>query len=299
METRLCTRPPAGQGRRALGQPPAAAKAAATGRQLRRRWSTAVLGLAVALGAALAAAEPGAGDTPGAASPGLPVITNHLGMNFVRLPAGSFAMGSHRGPAEERPVHQVTIRRAFYLQTTEVTQGQWKALLGHNPSDFRNCGDDCPVEQVSWLEAQEFIRRLNLAEGTDKYRLPTEAEWEYAARAGSPGDYCFGDAVARLGDYAWYQANSQGRTQRVASKKPNAWGLYDLHGNVGEWVADWAGAYPAGPVSDPQGPGRGSDRVLRGGAWNDDVASQRAADRLWLPPTLHYYSVGFRLVREE
>ena len=134
-------------------------------------------------------------------------FTNSLGMEFVLIPAGSFMMGSpssEKGRDRDEKQHRVTLTKSFYMQTTEVTQGQWKKIMGNNPSYFKNCGDDCPVEQVSWNDAQEFIRKLNRKEGADKYRLPTEAEWEYACRAGSTTRFCFGDSDSRLGEYAWY-----------------------------------------------------------------------------------------------
>ncbi len=161
-------------------------------------------------------------------------LVNSIGQKFVLIPAGSFMMGGpvnelHRSDAES-PQHRVTISKPFYMQTTEVTQGQWKGVMGHNPSHNRPCCD-CPVENVSWDAVQEFIRLLNVSEDTGKYRLPTEAEWEYACRAGSTTTWCFGDDEARLGEYAWYSDNCR-ETHPVASKKPNAWGLYDMHGNV-------------------------------------------------------------------
>ncbi|HLC15756.1 MAG TPA: SUMF1/EgtB/PvdO family nonheme iron enzyme, partial [Thermodesulfovibrionia bacterium] len=163
-------------------------------------------------------------------------IENSLKMKFAYIPPGKFMMGSTN----------VTLSQGFFMQTTPVTQGQWKALMGNNPSRFKRCGDDCPVESVSWHDAQKFIEKLNKREGVNKYRLPTEAEWEYAARAGSDTAYCFGDDEARLSEYAWYDKNSDGRTHPVAKKKPNAWWLYDMHGNVWEWSEDWYGDYPTG-----------------------------------------------------
>lgn len=226
-------------------------------------------------------------------------FTNSIGMEFVRIPAGSFMMGSDKGEDDERPVHKVTISRPFYMQTTEVTQGQWKAVMGGDPSRFKKCGDGCPVEQVSWKDAQEFIHRLNQKEGTTKYRLPTEAQWECAARAGSPKAYCFGDYDSRLGQYAWYYANSEKRTRPVAKKKANAWGLFDMHGNVAEWCRDWYGPYPSGPVSDPSGPAHGSKRVQRGGHWGCIEPYIRSASRGWALPNNAHETCGFRLVVEE
>ncbi len=191
-------------------------------------------------------------------------ITNSIGMTFVLIPAGTFQMGSPAGEAgrdDDERQHQVTISRPFYLQTTEVTQGQWQKVMGSNPAHFNKCGKDCPVESVSWNDAQEFIRKLNQMEKTDTYRLPTEAEWEWACRAKSTGRFSFGDSEAGLKDYAWFDKNSAAKTQPVGQLKPNAWGLYDMHGNVWEWCRDWYGRYPAGPVTDPKGPVKGSPGV--------------------------------------
>jgi len=232
-------------------------------------------------------------------------------MKFVLVPAGSFMMGSPegQGASDEHPRHQVEISRPYYLGVTEVTQAQWKAVMGSNPSGFK--GDNRPVENVSWIDAQEFIRRLNQKEGTNKYRLPTEAEWEYACRAGSETAYCFGDDESRLGDYAWYWhgVNSSERIQPVGQRKPNAWGLYDMHGNVFEWCADWYGwdYYAASPSRDPRGPGSpvyddslgGEFRVVRGGGvgWGGDAGTCRSACRGWGLPGWRMTDCGFRLAR--
>jgi formylglycine-generating enzyme required for sulfatase activity len=227
-------------------------------------------------------------------------FTNSLGMHFVLMPAGTFMMGSGieaEVDEDEQPQHQVTFSHPFYLQTTPVTQGQWHQVMDENPSFFRECGEDCPVENVSWDEVQEFIEKLNRMEGTDQYRLPTEAEWEYACRAGSTGSFCFGDKEAELGIYAWYEDNSQGSPYPVGRLKPNAWGLYDMHGNVYEWCQDWYGKYPTGPVTDPNGPFSGEYRVLRGGAWNGDADDLRSAYRLRFSPGYRYGHVGFRVAR--
>ena len=225
-------------------------------------------------------------------------ITNSLGMNFVHVPFGNFMMGS---PAYEfdrdsdENQHRVTLTKGFYMQTTEVTQGQWKAVMGNNPSDFSNCGDDCPVENVSWNDVQEFIVKLNRKEGGSRYRLPTEAEWECAARAGSTTRFCFGDDHDRLVEYGWYDTNSGGKTHAVALKKPNAWGLYDMHGNVYEWCQDWHGDYPSRSVTDPTGPSSGSDRMDRGGGWGVNARRCRSADRDGYGPSVRYGILGFRL----
>jgi formylglycine-generating enzyme required for sulfatase activity len=222
-------------------------------------------------------------------------FTNSIGMEFVLIPAGTFMMGDADGEADERPVHQVTISRSFYLGKYEVTQAQWQAIMGNNPSLFTGT-DNLPVEQVWWTDVEEFIRRLNAREGGDKYRLPTEAEWEYAARAGSTTAYSFGNDPAQLKEYAWYKDNAGGKTHPVGQLKPNAWGLYDMHGNVMEWVQDWYGRYAAEPVTDPPGPPSGTHRMRRGGAWNNAAAICRSANRYSVPGFRDDF-LGFRLVR--
>ncbi|MDR3177301.1 MAG: formylglycine-generating enzyme family protein [Desulfovibrio sp.] len=207
------------------------------------------------------------------------VLKNSVGMEFVLIPAGSFQMGS--GVLDdEKPVHRVEISRAFYLGKHEVTQGQWTQIMGKNPSWFT--GENLPVEQVFWDEAQEFIRRLNLKEGRDGYRLPTEAEWEYAARAGLDSD----PSGEELGEIAWYAENAGGATHPVGEKKPNALGIYDMLGNVNEWVADWFSSayYAQSPAKDPAGPDSGTLRVRRGGSWSDEAANCRPARRSFDTP---------------
>jgi formylglycine-generating enzyme required for sulfatase activity len=183
---------------------------------------------------------------------------NSIGMEFVKIPAGSFMMGSDKCD-NEKPIHKVTISQDFWLQKTEVTQAQWQAVMGNNPSNFK--GNNLPVETVSWDDAQEFIKKLN-AKGEGTYRLPTEAEWEYAARAGTTGDY-----AGNLDSMAWYSANSDMKTHPIGQKQANAWGLYDMHGNVWEWCEDWYDSYPSGTVTDPTGAASGSYRVIRGSCW--------------------------------
>ncbi|MFZ2089004.1 MAG: SUMF1/EgtB/PvdO family nonheme iron enzyme [Desulfobaccales bacterium] len=226
--------------------------------------------------------------------------TNSLGMRFVLVPAGTFLMGSapdQGGDDDEGPQHQVTLSQAFFLQTTPVTQGQWRQVMGHNPALFQEGGDDCPVENVSWEDIQEFIKKLNDLEKTTPYRLPTEAEWEYACRAGGTGSYCFGDGEAELRRHAWYAHNSERSTHPVGRLKPNAWGLYDMHGNVYEWCRDWYGDYTPEPATDPQGPQAGDYRVLRGGSWDSEAGDLRSAYRHRLTPSYRYGHEGFRLVR--
>jgi formylglycine-generating enzyme required for sulfatase activity len=225
--------------------------------------------------------------------------SNSIGMEFVLIPAGSFTMGADKNfkaaSDDETPQHRVSISKPFYLGKHEVTQAQWEAVMGNNPSRFE--GRDNPVEMVSWDDTQEFIQRLNRQEGHKRYRLPTEAEWEYAARAGTTGAYSFGDDVGQLGQYAWYGANCRGRTHPVGQKQPNPWGLYDMHGNVWEWVQDWYGEryYSSSPGTDPKGPSSGYYRVFRGGCWFFDAERCRSANRNGSTPGLRYNVLGFRL----
>ena len=213
------------------------------------------------------------------------------------IPAGSFEMGSYHN-ADERPVHRVNVP-SFLIGTTEVTQGQWEAVMGSNPGSFGNCGDDCPVERVSWNEAQDFVQRLSQKTGK-QYRLPSEAEWEYAARAGSNAKWSFGDSGYQLGDYAWFSANSQVKTQPVAQKRPNAFGLFDMHGNVSEWVQDcWHGDYSGAPTDGSAWTTgcSSSSRVLRGGSWSGSPAVLRSADRSGDSPGIRDGNYGLRLAR--
>ena len=168
--------------------------------------------------------------------------------------------------------------------------------MGTNPSHLT--GDrNRPVERVSWEDTQGFIRKLNMREGRARYRLPTEAEWEYACRAGSQTSYSFGDAPPQLDAYGWYADNSGEMTHPVGQRKPNTWGLYDMHGNVWEWVQDWYGAYAPEPVTDPQGPASGSERVFRGGSWVNPAMGCRSAFRYRLAPGRRFDYLGFRLLR--
>jgi len=239
---------------------------------------------------------------PKASNISKPVLTNSLGMKFVYILPGTFMMGSpssEHGRKDDEKLHKVTLTKGFYMQTTQVTQGQWKAVMGkgNNPSYFKNCGDDCPVEGVSWDDAVRFINRLNQKEGMNRYRLPTEAEWEYACRAGSSAAHSLGNDIGQLGSYAWYQGNSGRKTQPVGFLAPNDWELYDMHGNVWEWCADWRGDYPSGDVTDPAGSNSGSLRVFRGGCWDSDAQSCQAARRNSGLPDNRVCYVGFRLVR--
>ena len=222
---------------------------------------------------------------------------NSIGMEFVLISAGTFWMGSadddKATDSDEKPRHEVTISRPFYLGKYPVMQAQWEEVMGNNPSRFK--GADRPVENVSWEEAQAFIAKLNASEGHDRYRLPTEAEWEYACRAGSETKYSFGDDAGELGKYAWYSGNSGRKTHPVGQKQPNIWGLYDMHGNVEEWVQEWKGEYSAGAAVDPQGPEAGERRVLRGGSWNYGAEGCRSAHRIRFRPGYRADYYGFRL----
>lgn len=224
-------------------------------------------------------------------------ITNSIGMTFVYIKPGTFIMGSPEnepGRYDNETQHTVTLTKGYYIQTTEVTQGQWKKVMRDNPSYFKACGDDCPVEQVSWDDVQVFIGKLNNKEGHDKYRLPTEAEWEYACRAGSGSSYANDEHLEALG---WFAGNYSGSaTHGVAGKKANAWGLYDMHGNVWEWCSDWYENYPQGSVADPKGPDSGSGRVRRGGSWSRSAGGCRASYRGDGPPVVRSNRNGFRLV---
>ena len=218
------------------------------------------------------------------------------GMEFVWVPAGEFLMGSTSAEAypQESPLTRVRISRGYWLGQHEVTQAEWQAVTGTNRSKFSGCGR-CPVERVSWDDAQAFIRQLNGRAGGGRYRLPTEAEWEHAARAGTSGDRY----ATNLDAIAWYEDNSGGRTQPVGRKAPNAWELHDMLGNVWEWVQDRYGAHPGGAVTDPRGPGSGSYRVTRGGGWQMSAGGCRVSYREKDPPGNYWETQGFRLLRTE
>ena len=236
-------------------------------------------------------------------------ITNSVGMKLVLIPKGSFKMGLSeylevlaRGELQ----HEVTISKDYYLGVTEVTQGQYEKVMGTNhPSYFqkrvigKSDSSMYPVERVSWEDAVEFCKQLSELPEEKKagrdYRLPTEAEWEYACRAGSKTAYSFGADSRSLGDYAWFGENSGGQTHPVGEKKANAWGLYDMHGNVWEWCSDWYGEYSKSAVSDPVGPKEGSSRVFRGGSWGIEAAICRSAFRGGSVPSDRYDGLGFRV----
>ena len=228
-------------------------------------------------------------------------LGNGVKLDLVLIPAGEFLMGSPDADVaasrDEKPQHRVRITNPFYLGKYLVTQQQWEAVMGGNPSRFK--GPRNPVEQVSWDDCQVFLEKLNAKAGKEpgKFALPTEAQWEYACRAGSGGRYCFGDDESRLGDYAWHSMNAGDRTHPVGEKKPNAWGLYDMHGNVWEWCADWYDGryYTTLPSDDPTGPTGGSYRVCRGGCWYYPSWHCRSAYRFTSEPGVKDDALGLRV----
>lgn len=269
----------------------------------------------------------GTGNTPAP----LEEFTNSVGMKFVRIPAGSFRMGSESSLAQpdERPLHDVQLSRGFWMGKHEVKQFEWELIMDNNPSRFKGCGRGCPVQNVSWDEAQAFIRQLNAREAGEgySYRLPSEAEWEYAARGGTDTDTPAGD-VAVLGAMhapvldriGWYGGNSgadysgargcaewqerQYNARRcgphpVGMKEANAYGLHDMLGNVWEWVRDYYGAYPNGSAKDPTGPRTGATRVYRGGSWGSKASEVRSGNRESGSSDFRHVHLGFRIVRTE
>jgi len=238
--------------------------------------------------------------------------SNSIGMKLKLIPAGEFMMGPSESDddvrEDENPPHEVRITKPFYLGVYAVTQAEYEEVMGKNPSPFskeghfadRVSGEDTshyPVHHVPWHDAVEFCKRLSTKEGKT-YRLPTEAEWEYACRAGTTTPYSFGDNPASLKEYAWYTGNSDETTHPVGQKKPNAWGLHDMYGNVAEWCADWYAGdyYGKSAVDDPMGPDSGTSRVLRGGAFGYSARDVRSAYRIDSQPVLRCY-VGFRVAR--
>jgi formylglycine-generating enzyme required for sulfatase activity len=254
-----------------------------------------------------------AGDPKADASP-LPVINTKSGIEMVQIPAGSFEMGSRRGKDDEQPVHRVWID-SFLMDRCEVTQAAWAKMELPNPSHFK--GSDLPVEQISWTQAAKYCNARSKAEGLEPcyndeaecnfnatgYRLPTEAEWEYACRAGTDTEYAFGSDERGLAEAAWFTDNSAKKTHPVGQRKPNAWGLFDMHGNVAEWCHDYydKGYYAQSPDKNPHGPTERDKNVLRGGAWNSRADGLRAAARVGESPGFQDAcfardAIGFRCV---
>lgn len=271
------------------------------------------------------------GDESPLVRPNSELYINSIGMEFSLIPAGSFVMGSPDGTGDtsHRPVnneeldranserqHIVNISKNFYMQTTEVTQAQYLQVMGNNPAHFSvsgpgaDCGLDCPVERVSWNDAQNFINALNASENRINcnavlntcYSLPTESQWEYAARGATVSAFYNGAITTDIGNdpnlnlIAWYFINSDNTTHPVAQKAPNQWGLYDMSGNVGEWCEDFYADYPDGPVTDPVGPASTSSRTLRGGSWLGDASGARSASRGAIVLNSSGYTNGFRIV---
>lgn len=229
------------------------------------------------------------------------LMTNGIGMELVHVPPGVFTMGgdwnAEQADENELPKHTVQFKKPFYMGIFPVTQSQWQAVMGQNPS---HCiGPDRPVNMVSHTDALAFIKRLNALERSRSYALPSEAQWEYAARAGSQSAFCFGADSSKLPQYAWYQQNSGGEMHSVGQLLPNAWGLYDMHGNVHEWCGDWFARtyYAQSPMVDPQGPKKGLARVLRGGDWGSaEPWYCRCAIRSLSSPDRRSPRVGFRVM---
>jgi len=291
------------------------------GEARRRQYEAArELGLPVELAVEIPAGRsPGGASKRGAATgTGAESVT----MEFVLIPAGMYDMGSPDDEAgragNEGPLHRVRISRAFYMGRYEVTQEQWERVMGANPSWFKGDGR-LPVESISWNDCQEFLKKLNAlvpdptGTGCEReragpvggcgFRLPTEAEWEWACRAGAKTRFCFGDDEARLGEYAWYGANPGNRTHPVGTREPNAWGLYDCHGNVWEWCSDWYGPYETTPwpgkfrwIGDPHGLTSGVGRVVRGGSWIYNAGCCRSASRNIGSADARGDNYGFRVV---
>jgi formylglycine-generating enzyme required for sulfatase activity len=256
-------------------------------------------------------------SSPGKSIPSIQSIRTASGIEMAPIPAGDFLMGNDRGEEDEKPAHRVRVS-GFYMDKVEVTQKSYEALMGTNPSKFK--GPDKPVERISWLSAVKYCNARSLKEGlqpcydpetmacnfdADGYRLPTEAEWECACRAGSATEYSFGNDPALLREYGWFKENSGEATNPVGTKRPNAWGLYDMHGNVSEWCNDFYAedAYRRSGGDNPRGPATGEKRVLRGGSWRSEASQCRSSARSAETPgfadvCFGYETYGFRCVRK-
>lgn len=277
-----------------------------------RRWRGALLAVSMVVTSLMASScsakgEPAVKMVSGGPPSG---FVNSVGMEMVLIPAGSFMMGSPEGEegrySHEGPQQIVAISKPFCMSACEVTQEQYERVMGVNHSYFK--GTKKPVDSVSWLDAANFCERLSDQEGI-VYRLPTEAEWEYACRAGSTGAYCFGNSERQLSDYAWYNtllgeliayAEPLWGSYPVAAKKPNTWGLYDMHGNVMEWCQDRYGEYTTGPHVDPTGAANplkhDPGRVLRNGSWATGARDCRCASRCSYRSSKRNMAVGFRVI---
>jgi len=262
--------------------------------------------------------QPRKADKPREALPLSGEIINSIGMKLKLIPAGEFVMSTGESPEslakafdtkaeyfhDEQPQHRVRITKPYYLGVTEITQGQWETLMGTSPwkgKTFVKEGSDYAASYITWKDAVSFCRKLSEKEEL-QYRLPTEAEWEYACRAGNTTRFGFGDSGSSLGLYAWYGGGSaldvgEKCAQQVGRKQGNAWGLYDMHGNVFEWCQDWydEGYYMNSTTDDPTGPSSGLYRVLRGGSWNSVAWGCRSANRIELSPVSRYSYLGFRV----
>lgn len=207
-----------------------------------------------------------------------------------------------KGGSFIRQKHLITLTHDYWLGKYEVTQGEYAGLMGVNPSHFRDGGTNCPVEKVSEIEAMRYCSTLSERERASgrlpaeyEYRLPSEAEWEYACRAGTTNLYSFGDSTTNASEYAWTSENSNSMTHPIGQKRPNPWGLYDMHGNVWEWTLDWFAPYPAADLRDPTGPPEGKYKVFRGGGWNNEIEYARSANRFMMSPSNGIHFVGFRV----
>ena len=258
----------------------------------------------------------GRGPSPATTPGGATTVVSSAGKEMVYVPAGSFLMGG-RGKPNELPVHRVSVD-AFFIDCFEVAQDEYQRLDLPNPSHFK--GPQLPVEQVTWVQAARYCNARSKAENrtpcynedtaecnfqADGYRLPTEAEWEYACRAGTTTDYAIGDDPGKLATHAWFADDSAKRTHPVGQKRPNAWGIYDMHGNVAEWCNDVydAGYYATSPAANPRGPSEGEQHVLRGGSWASSAETLRSSSRVGENPgfsdaCLARDAIGFRCVRK-